>query len=106
MYGWNAEVTSGSGDQGVDVIAEKNNKKIGLQCKLYSKAIGNKAVQEAHAGKSYHGLDAVGVMSNAEFTSSARDLALATNVILCSNHDIPSLYEMFFGREDSKEAGE
>lgn len=55
-FGWSAKVTAGSGDQGIDVIAEMNGKKLGIQCKLYSSAIGNKAVQEAHAGRAYYGV--------------------------------------------------
>lgn len=97
-FGWDAEVTAASGDQGIDVIASRGGRKIGLQCKLYSSPIGNKAVQEAHAGKAYHGLEKVGVLSNADFTSSAKSLAAATGVLLVSHHDIPRLYEIAFSR--------
>lgn len=96
-YGWEAEVTKASGDQGIDVIASKNGKRLGLQCKLYSTAIGNKAVQEAHSGKAYYRLDAAGVLTNATFTASARDLAVVTGIRLFSHHDIPVLYERAFG---------
>jgi restriction system protein len=95
-FGWSAEVTSASGDQGIDVIAEYKGKKLGLQCKLYSSSIGNKAVQEAHAGKLYYGADVVGVISNATYTSSARDLAAVTGVHLLSHRDIPNLHEKIF----------
>jgi len=96
-FGWTAKVTSGSGDQGIDVIAEKNGQKLGIQCKLYSSAIGNKAVQESHAGKAYYSADAVAVLSNAAYTSSAKDLAKVTGVQLLSHHDIPELFEKVFG---------
>jgi restriction system protein len=96
-FGWEAEVTAGSGDQGIDVIARKNGKKVGLQCKLYSSAVGNKAVQEAHSGKVYHDADEAGVLSNASYTASAKDLAEVTGVKLLSHHDIPILYEKMFG---------
>ncbi len=94
-FDWNAEVTQGSGDQGIDVIAEKDGKKIGLQCKLYSSAVGNKAIQEAHAGKSHYSLDGVGVLTNSNFTQSAKDLAFSTGVLLLSHHDIPTIDEKF-----------
>ncbi|UWQ58763.1 restriction endonuclease [Leisingera caerulea] len=96
-FGWEAEVTAGSGDQGIDVIAIKNGKKIGLQCKLYSSAVGNKAVQEAHSGKVYYDAHEAGVLSNASYTASAKDLAEVTGVKLLSHHDIPHLYEKMFG---------
>ena len=51
--GWNARVTLQSRDQGVDVVADKNNVSIVLQCKLYAGPVGNKAVQEATAGRAH-----------------------------------------------------
>lgn len=96
-FGWQSEITAASGDQGIDVVASKNGKRLGLQCKLHSAAVGNKAIQEAHAGKVYYRLDAAAVVTNANFTSSARDLATATGVWLFSHHDIPFLYEKVFG---------
>lgn len=90
-FGWMAEPTRQSGDQGVDVIAIVNGIRLGIQCKLYSNPVGNKAVQEVYAGKSYHKLDVVAVLSNADFTSSARDLAESTGVFLLSHHDIPQI---------------
>ncbi len=50
--GWNARVTMRSRDQGVDVVAEKLGVRVVLQCKLYSRPVGNKAVQEAAADRS------------------------------------------------------
>lgn len=99
-FGWDAKVTSASGDQGIDVVARKGGKTVGLQCKLYSASVGNKAVQEAHAGKALYDADVVGVLTNAAFTSSARDLAQATGVVLLSHHDIPKLFEKMFGFAD------
>lgn len=95
-FGWDADVTVASGDQGIDVIATKGGRKLGIQCKLHSSPIGNKAIQEAHAGRAYHGVEKVAVLSNADFTSSAKALAAATGVPLLSHHDIPDLYEQAF----------
>ena len=90
-FGWQARVTQGSGDQGVDVIAERNGVSVGLQCKLYSNAVGNKAVQEIYAGAKHMGLDKAAVLTNAEFTRSAKELADSTGVLLLSPEDIPEL---------------
>ena len=97
IYGWKAKVTSASGDQGIDIIATKDGEKIGLQCKLLSSPVGNKAVQEAFTGKAFHQTDAVAVISNASYTASAQKLAMDTGVKLLSHHDIPNLYEKMFG---------
>ncbi len=95
-FGWEARVTSGSGDQGIDVIAEMHGMKIGLQCKRFNSSVGNKAVQEVYAGKAFHQVDEVGVISNASYTKSAKALAADTGVKLLSHHDIPNLYDKMF----------
>ena len=78
----NVEVTKGSGDQGIDVLATKDFVKYGFQCKCYSSDIGNKAVQEAHAGKTYYGCHVAVVLTNRYFTPSAERLADQTGVVL------------------------
>ena len=66
----------------VNVIAEKGDKKIGIQAKCYSGTVGNSAVQEAVAGKSFYHCDKVVVITNNFFTSSAKELAQSNDVIL------------------------
>lgn len=85
--GYTAYVTKASGDQGLDVIAEKNGKRIGIQAKCYSGSVGNSAVQEAVAGKNYYNCDRIVVVTNNYFTNSAISLANANNVVLW-NRDI------------------
>ena len=80
--GWKTQLTKASGDQGVDVIASKPGKRVAIQCKLYSNTVGNKAVQEALAGKSFINADFACVVTNALFTRSAKELASTTGVLL------------------------
>ena len=87
----NVEVTRGSGDQGIDVIAFKDGIKYGIQCKCYSSAIGNKAVQEAFAGKAYYGCHVAVVLTNRYFTESAKELAAANKVVLWDRDKLQSL---------------
>mgnify|MGYP004606660523 CR=1 FL=1 len=70
-----AEVTSGSGDHGVDIIAEQNGIRFGIQCKLYQGQIPNKAVQEAYTGASYYDCDVAVIMSNSELTKQGQEEA-------------------------------
>lgn len=70
-----AEVTSGSGDHGVDIIAEQNGIRFGIQCKLYQGQIPNKAVQEAYTGASFYDCDIAVIMSNSELTKQAQEEA-------------------------------
>jgi len=87
-HGWEAAATRASGDQGIDVIARKGGTSVGIQCKLYRGAVGNKAVQEVIAGIGYHGLARGAVLTNATFTRSAVDLARSAGVVLMSHHDL------------------
>lgn len=80
--GYTVEVTKASGDQGIDVIAEKGGTKIGIQAKCYSSTVGNSAVQEAVAGKQFYRCDKAMVITNNYFTPSAEELATANDVIL------------------------
>ena len=76
------EVTRGSGDQGMDILAWKHRKKYGIQCKCYSYYLGNKAIQEAYAGMKFYECDVASVLTNQYFTNSAVALAGKTDVLL------------------------
>lgn len=80
--GYDAEVTKASGDQGIDVIATKNGFKYGIQAKCYSGQVGNSAIQEVVAGKTYYSLNKAIVVTNNFFTKSAIKLAEANGVVL------------------------
>ena len=46
----NVQVTQGSGDQGVDILAEKDEIRYAIQCKSYKGELSNKPIQEVYAG--------------------------------------------------------
>ncbi|WP_353474491.1 restriction endonuclease [Salipiger sp. H15] len=102
-FGWDADVTKRGYDQGIDIVARKGALVIGLQVKLYTSPVGNKAIQEAFTGKNYYGLAGAGVLATAGFTPSARRLAATTGVLLLSPHDLPKL-DREFGVESFTEA--
>jgi len=80
--GWTATLTQSTGDQGADVIAEKDGQKLVIQCKLYANAVGNDAVQQVVAAKAWYGASQAAVVCKAGFTRSATHLANATGVAL------------------------
>lgn len=80
--GYSSQVTKQSGDQGIDVIAIKNNTRIGMQAKCYSNTVGNAAIQEAVAGKSFYNYDKTVVVTKNYFTTAAIELAQVNNGIL------------------------
>lgn len=89
--GWNARVTSQSRDQGTDIIAEKDGMRLVLQCKKYTRPVGNKAVQEIAAGKLHEQAQFAAVVSNNEFTPSAQQLASTTGVLLLHYGDLRNI---------------
>lgn len=78
----NVEVTPGSGDQGVDILAEKEGIKYAIQCKCYASDLGNTPIQEVHAGKAMYHCQVGAVMTNRYFTLGGRQLAEATGTLL------------------------
>lgn len=88
---FNARVTKGSGDQGADVLANKNGVKFAIQCKMHSKPVGNKAVQEANTARDFYKCDYAVVVTNAGYTKSARQAANACNVILLNENQLDKL---------------
>ena len=76
------EVTKGSGDFGVDILAEKDGVTYAFQCKCYDKPIGVKAIQEVYAGKDYYDRMVGAVITNQYFTQPAVDMAKKLNVML------------------------
>lgn len=89
--GWRAHPTPASGDQGADIVAERDRVRLVVQCKRYGKPVGNAAVQEAAAAGRYWSGDMAAVVSNAGFTPAARKLAAATGVLLLHHDDLPDL---------------
>ena len=75
-------VTQGSGDQGIDIIAYKDGIKYGIQCKCYSSVVGNKAVQEVFAGKTFYQCHVGIVITNNYFSDSAIALARQNGIVL------------------------
>lgn len=76
------EVTKGSGDFGIDILAEKDGITYGVQCKCYHAPIGVFAVQEAYAGRDYYDRMVGVVMTNQYFTEPAVKMAGKLNVLL------------------------
>ena len=79
---YNVEVTKGSGDQGVDILAEKDGIKYAVQCKNYSSSLGNTPVQEVNSGKIFYKCHIGVVLTNSTFTTGAKELAESTGTLL------------------------
>ncbi|MDP6419657.1 MAG: restriction endonuclease [Candidatus Krumholzibacteria bacterium] len=73
--GISAENIRNSGDFGIDVIAEVEGNRIGIQAKRYSSGVGNDAVQQVIAGSDYHNCSFAAVVTQSHFTRAAREQA-------------------------------
>jgi len=82
QFGYHVSGTPTTGNQGADLIAERDGKKVIIQAKRYEGTVGNKAVQEVSGAVSFYGGDEGWVVTNSTFTASAKALAQKTNVRL------------------------
>ena len=76
------EVTKGSGDYGIDILAEKDGVTYAVQCKRYAAPVGVKAVQEAYAGRDYYDRMVGAVLTNQYFTQPAVEAARKLKILL------------------------
>lgn len=87
------DVTPGSGDQGVDILAKQGGISYAIQCKHYKGSVGNTPVQEVTAGKAYYNCDVGIVMTNSRFTDRAYDLAKINGIILWDREKLKELID-------------
>lgn len=81
--GYAVQHTGQSGDQGGDLIANKEGERILIQAKRYGDAaVGNKAVQEAVAARNFYKCTKAIVVTTSHFTPEAIELARANSVEL------------------------
>lgn len=80
-------VTKGSGDFGVDIVAQNNEGKVAVQCKYYSGKVGLEAVQQVVAGMAVYDCDSAMVVTNSTFTPAAKQLAQINGVELIDRVD-------------------
>ncbi len=87
------EVTRGSGDYGVDILAERDGVTYAVQCKRYDGPVGVKAVQEAYAGRDYYDRMVGAVMTNQYFTRPAVEVARKLKILLWDRGYLESMLE-------------
>jgi hypothetical protein len=93
------EVTKASGDQGADIIFTTSKHKVIIQVKYYSQPVGNSAVQQVYSAKKYYSGTSAAVISNADYTTSAKDLAEKLNVILMHEDEVYTLFSGAFNSD-------
>lgn len=87
--GYKAQRIGGSGDLGVDLIAEKDGCKWAVQAKKRQSAwIDRTAVSDAVAAKAYYSCDRAMVITNSFFKSGAEQLAKANECVLIDRTEL------------------
>jgi len=87
------EVTKGSGDYGIDILAEKDGITYAIQCKCYGTPVGVKAVQEAYAGRDYYDCMVGAVLTNQYFTKPAVEAAKKLKILLWDRGYLDSMLD-------------
>lgn len=87
------EVTRGSGDYGIDILAERDGVTYAIQCKCYGDSVGVKAVQEAYAGRDYYDCMVGAVLTNQYFTGPAVEAAKKLKILLWDRGYLESMAE-------------
>ena len=87
------EVTRGSGDYGIDILAEKEGVTYAIQCKCYTSPVGVHAVQEACAGREYYDRMVGAVMTNQYFTAPAVEAARKLKILLWDGGYVEEMME-------------
>ena len=80
--GWSVQLLGKSGDQGGDLLAQRNGKVVVIQCKNYSAKVGNSAVQEVATARQFYHASLAAVVAANGFTRQAQALADKTSVML------------------------
>ena len=94
--GFEASLTPNGADQGVDLILTKDARRIAVQAKRWTRAVGNGAVQEVMAGKTFYRCAEGIVITTSTFSRSAINLADTDPTIsLIDGRDLALLCQQF-----------
>lgn len=86
--GYKIQLTAGSHDYGVDIIARQDNTKIAVQLKRYSSSVGRSAISDAVAGLAHYKCNKSMVITNHYFTKEAKILAESNNCELINRDEL------------------
>jgi restriction system protein len=86
--GYRVEETRYRGDYGADLVVAKAGVRTVVQAKRWTKNVGLKAVQEAHAAAALYRCSRSMVVTNRYYSRQARELARVNNVQLWDRDDL------------------
>jgi restriction system protein len=86
--GYIVNTTPGSGDQGADLLLYKEDRSIAVQVKQWQGSIGNSAIREAHAGRTFYNTFEAWVITTSFFTGKAVEAARHMGVRLIDGTEL------------------
>lgn len=96
--GYRVELTGRSGDQGGDLIANKEGERVLIQAKCYRDwSTGNAAVQQVVGAMKYYDCNKAMVVTTSHFTSEAIVLAKTNQTELVSKEQLQELLLKYLG---------
>lgn len=76
--GYNAKISKIGPDQGIDIILEKNNELIAVQCKNHSKPVGVAVIRDLYGTMAHFGYQKGMLTSLSGYTQGVYDFAMAS----------------------------
>lgn len=86
--GYEARVTKGSGDGGIDIFLEKNGIRYGVQCKNYHGTVGPAPIRELYGTMLHEELEVGIFIASSGYTKGARDFASNKQIQLLDINDV------------------
>lgn len=93
LRGYKVEFTPSTADQGVDLIAVRNQERIAIQCKRWDDPVGPEAVQEVFTGKSLYDCTKGILVTTASLTPQAQKMANKLDITYWDKDSIEALCE-------------
>ena len=93
--GYDVQTTKRTADQGADLFTERFGQKIVIQAKNYTDSVGNSAVQQVLAAKTFYSCDKAMVVTNSYFTPSVKELAESTDVRLVDRKELQTYLDEY-----------
>lgn len=104
--GYITTVTKASGDQGVDIVAQKAGVRFAIQVKRQSQKVSRRAVADAVAGKVLYDCSKAMVITNNYFQGGAEQLAYANDCELVDRDELISwIQQQIIGHMGNKDIG-
>jgi len=84
--GWSVEMTRAAGDCGVDVLVEKNGTRAVVQCKKWSRNVGQPVLRDVYGSMLHANADCAFVVTTGYFTREADAFSVGKPIELLDRH--------------------